>query len=56
MSEFKYQPGFEPHKVPDVVSSHEPAETGPEKSRLPVSTYDDYKSWCDKVREEWDIN
>ncbi|NNF17174.1 MAG: hypothetical protein HKN70_10530 [Gammaproteobacteria bacterium] len=56
MSEFKYHPEFEPRKVPDVVSGQDAPETGPEKSRLPVNTYDDYKSWCDKVREEWDVN
>ncbi len=57
MSDFKAVPGFPSQDLPDAVSVRGEAEdTVAEGSDLPVSTYDDYKTWCDKVRQEWDIN
>ncbi|MFK8029799.1 MAG: hypothetical protein AB8G18_06135 [Gammaproteobacteria bacterium] len=57
MSDFKAAQGFQPHTVSDAVSVRGDAEdVDTEGNDLPVATYDDYKTWCDKVRQEWDIN
>jgi len=57
MSEFKAAPGVGSHNLSDAVSVRgEADDASVEGNDLPVSTYDDYKSWCDKVRQEWDIN
>lgn len=57
MNEFKVTPGVQPHSLSDAVSVRgEADDSDVESSDLPVNTYDDYKSWCDKVRQEWDIN
>ena len=57
MSDFKATPGVPSQNLRDAVSVRgEAEETNAESSDLPVSTYDDYKTWCDKVRQEWDIN
>ncbi len=57
MSDFKAVPGVPSQNLPDAVSVRGEAEDAVvEGSTLPVNTYDDYKTWCDKVRQEWDIN
>ncbi len=57
MSDFKAVPGFPSQDLPDAVSVRGEADDATvDGTDLPVSTYDDYKSWCDKVRQEWDIN
>ncbi len=57
MSDFKNQYGVDPQVVPDAVSVQTDSDKeNREPSRLPVGTYDDYKSWCEKVRQEWDVN
>ncbi len=57
MSDFKAVPGAGSHNLSDGVSVRGETEDAVEEgSNLPVNTYDDYKTWCDKVRQEWDIN
>ena len=57
MSDFKAVPGVPSQSLPDAVSVRGEAEDAvADGSDLPVNTYDDYKTWCDKVRQEWDIN
>lgn len=57
MNEFKVSPGVQSHNQSDAVSVRgEADDSNVEGTDLPVSTYDDYKTWCDKVRQEWDIN
>lgn len=57
MSDFKAVPGVNTPNLRDAVSVRGEAEDkAAEGTDLPVSTYDDYKTWCDKVRQEWDIN
>ncbi len=57
MSDFKAAPGVSSHNLSDAVSVRGEADDATvDGTDLPVSTYDDYKSWCDKVRQEWDIN
>ncbi|MEM7084445.1 MAG: hypothetical protein AAF465_17110 [Pseudomonadota bacterium] len=57
MNQFKATPGLPSHDLNDAVSVRGEADDAEvEGTDLPVATYDDYKSWCDKVRQEWDIN
>ena len=57
MSDFKTDREFVSRKLPDAVAVHtDTEETVRESKDLPVSTYADYKTWCDKVRQEWDVN
>ncbi len=57
MSDFKAAPGVGSLDLSDAVSVRGEADDAVVNGTdLPVSTYDDYKTWCDKVRQEWDIN
>ncbi len=53
---------YEPHIPRD---RRENGESGPKAeplavprdlSDLPISNWDDYKNWCEKVKENWDVN
>lgn len=57
MSDFKAAPGVGSLDLSDAVSVRGEADDAVVNGTdLPVNTYDDYKTWCDKVRQEWDIN
>ncbi len=34
----------------------EPLAVPRDLSDLPISNWDDYKDWCEKVKENWDVN
>ena len=38
-------------------ASSRPENASPrDRTSLPISNWDDYKSWCEKVKENWDVN
>ncbi len=34
----------------------EPLAVPRDLAKLPISNWDDYKNWCEKVKENWDVN
>lgn len=34
----------------------EPLSVPRDVDDLPVSNWDDYKNWCEKVKQNWDVN
>lgn len=59
MNQFNLGPGSdaEIEELNDAVSVRGEADDSiNERNDLPVTTFDDYKTWCDKVRQEWDIS
>jgi len=59
MNGFNMGPGTknDTEELKDAVSvSGEADDSDTERNELPVTTFDDYKAWCDKVRQEWDIS
>ena len=40
----------------DAKVPPESLDGGRDVSDLPISNWDDYKSWCEKVKENWDVN
>jgi hypothetical protein len=40
----------------DNGTTVEPLAIPRDVSDLPVSNWDDYKNWCEKVKQNWDVN
>ena len=38
------------------AAPQEPLEIPRDVADLPVSNWDDYKNWCEKVKQNWDVN
>lgn len=53
-----YKPLVSPH-LRDSTDKQVPPESldgSRDVTDLPISNWDDYKSWCEKVKENWDVN
>lgn len=52
-----YKPfSIDPREKPEVVPGADSLSAPRNLGDLPISNWDDYKSWCEKVKENWDVN
>lgn len=56
MNELKPFDADEPLESADAVDAPETEEPSRDLAELPVTNWDDYKSWCEKVKENWDVS
>jgi len=56
MNEVKPLVPVTPRENSESVSHQETLDTPRNLGDLPISNWDDYKSWCEKVKENWDVN
>ncbi|MFK7888910.1 MAG: hypothetical protein AB8G16_18795 [Gammaproteobacteria bacterium] len=53
---------FKPFNTPDPRDNREnrpvaePLAVPRDIDDLPISNWDEYKNWCEKVKENWDVN
>ena len=47
---------IDPRDKREAPANAEPPPPSRDIDDLPISDWDEYKSWCEKVRENWDIN
>lgn len=55
MNDFK-PTSIDPREKPEAVPGSEPMSVPRDLADLPITNWDDYKSWCEKVKENWDVN
>lgn len=55
MNDFK-PISIDPRERPEAKPGSEPSTGSRDLADLPISNWDDYKSWCEKVKENWDVN
>ena len=56
MNEFKPMGQSDRRENSDEGSKREPLAVPRDVSDLPVSSWDDYRNWCEKVKQNWDVN
>ncbi|MEM6640839.1 MAG: hypothetical protein AAF610_13160 [Pseudomonadota bacterium] len=56
MNEFKPLGPLVPRDNRDKPPQAEPASSARDVDDLPISNWDEYKKWCEKVKENWDVN
>lgn len=56
MNEVKPLVPVVPRDNGESASPGETLESSRDLGNLPISNWDDYKSWCEKVKENWDVN
>ena len=56
MNEYERHISHNPRENVDRVPKAEPLSVPRDLSDLPISNWDDYKNWCEKVKQNWDVN
>ena len=56
MNEFKPLTPIDPRERTEKSPAAEPLRVPRDLNDLPINNWDEYKNWCEKVKENWDVN
>ena len=56
MNEFKPLVSPQTSVRRETTPAAEPLTVPRDLNDLPISNWDEYKNWCEKVKENWDVN